>query len=129
MVSLHFLTKPVAADLSKGINEVRVIFKQVKILGFKTEYLSTPLPFWLRCLRRFRFHGELELVVVMMTVAFAGGGHLGEQQCSGRAKREEEGSTKTVYSVWELLIHLAVFFKQMALLMYMNLLTRPVIHH
>jgi len=61
MVSLHFLTKPVAADLSKGINEVRVTFKQVEILRFKTEYLSTPLPFLLCCLRRSRFHGELEL--------------------------------------------------------------------
>ena len=61
MVSLHLFTKPVAAYLSKRVDEIRVTFKQVEVLGFKTEYLSTPLPFWLCCLRGSRLHGELEL--------------------------------------------------------------------
>jgi len=101
--------------MSKRIDEVRVTFKQVEILRLKPEYLSTPFTFWLHGLRGSRFHGELELVVVMMTVAFAGGGHLCAQQCSECAKREEEGSTTAVYSIWELIIHLAESFQQMAL--------------
>jgi len=80
-------------------------------------------------LRGSRFHGELGLVVVMMTVAFAGGGHLGAQQGSERAKREEEGSTKTVYSTWSYSYTWPCILKQMALLIYMNPLTRPVFHH
>jgi len=94
VVALHFFTKPVAAYLSERIDEVGVTFKQVEVLRLKPEYLSTPFTFWLYGLRGSRFHGELELVVVMVTIVFAGDGHLCTQQCSECAKREKEGSTQ-----------------------------------
>ena len=57
--------------------------------------------------------------MVMMTVASAGGGHLGAQQGSERAKKEEEGSTKQSARSGVTPPPGRVF-KQMALLTYMN---------